>query len=188
MLKSVCAMLATAGLLALSSSAVAEDTKILSGDIESVAKDHVVIKVSDKSHKVMVNSETEITLDGKKAALTELKKGFPATVTAEEKEEKLTAKKITARTKADTSNVSFDDEDEAKKFTGTIKEVEKTTLEVTDALKKSHSFDVGSETQITLDGKKATLAQLKAGFKVTVTAVEKDGKMMAKTIAAKTPE
>jgi hypothetical protein len=47
------------------------------------------------------------------------------------------------------------------------------------------SFQVASNATITLDGKRASLADLKEGFKVTVTATEKDGKLMASKIAAR---
>lgn len=185
MLKSVCASLAMVGLLAVSHSASAADTQVLSGKIQSVAKDHIVLKVKDKTHKVSVKSDTQITLDGKKAALNDLKSGFTASVTARKEGTGLAATKIEAKSKAaaPASLLVFADE-QARKYTGTVKQVEKTTLQITDAKKKTHSFNVGSATTITLNGKRATLAQLKAGYKVKVTAVEKDGKLMAKTIAA----
>jgi len=62
--------------------------------------------------------------------------------------------------------------------------VEKTTLQITNELNREMSFQVASDATITLDGKRASLADLKAGFKVTVTATEKDGKYMASKVAA----
>jgi hypothetical protein len=51
--------------------------------------------------------------------------------------------------------------------------------------KNQHTYTVGSDTNITLDGKAAKLEDLKVGFAVRVTAEKKGDKVMATRIEAK---
>lgn len=188
MLKIATTTLCTLGLLATLPVATAAEKEVATGKIEKVAKDHIVLKVKKESHKIDVNSSTQITLNGEKAALTDLKSGFQATVTCNKEGTKRMATKIVARSKAASSQSLVFAEEKAEKFRGTIKKTEKTSLHVQNLLKKVKSFEVGSATTVTLDGKKSTFAALKVGHTVTITYVEKDGKLMAKSIAAKSSD
>lgn len=184
MLKTIIASMAVTGFMLVAQTASAEEAETMTGKIKSVDKDHIVLEVKEESHKLSVDSATQITLDGEKASLADLKAGFAARVTAKKgDDQQYRATKIAASSKA-ASFVSFLIEEEAKEFKGTVKKVEKTTLQITNELKKETSFDVASDATITLDGKRASLADLKEGFQVTVTATEKDGKLMASKIAA----
>jgi hypothetical protein len=68
---------------------------------------------------------------------------------------------------------------------GKIKSVdaEKNTMVVT-VEEKDHTFTIGETADISLDGKKAKAADLKAGHKVTVTFTESEDKMVASKIVA----
>lgn len=56
---------------------------------------------------------------------------------------------------------------------GKISKVSDKALTVTDKDGKDHSFDLANDTEITLDGKKATAKDLKAGQKAKVEATGK---------------
>ena len=185
MLKTMIASVAVTGFMLATQIASAEDTETMSGKIKSVAKDQIVLEVEDESHELSVNSSTQVTLDGKKASVADLKAGYAARVTAKKGEDqKYTATRIVANSQA-TSFVSTSlVADEAKKFEGTVKSVEKTSLHLTSEENKQMTFQVASDATITLDGKRASLADLKEGFQATVTATEKEGKLMASRIAA----
>lgn len=185
MLKTIIASIAVTGFMIVAQTASAEEAETMTGKIKSIAKDHIVLEVKEESHKLSTDSATQVTLDGEKAALSDLKAGFSARVTATKgDDDRYTATKIVARSTS-TSFVNYViDDQKAEEFEGTVKKVEKTTLQVTNELKKEMSFEVASAAIITLDGKRAALSDLKEGFKVTVTATEKDGKQMASKIAA----
>lgn len=185
MMKSIIASMAVTGLMLVTQTASAEEAETMIGKIKSVDKDHIVLEVKEESHKLSVNSSTQVTLDGKKASLADLKEGFAARVTAKKgDDEQYVATRITASSKSTSPVNTLLAADEAKQFEGTVKQVENTKLQITNELKKEMSFQVASDATITLDGKRASLADLKAGFKVTVTATEKDDKWMASKIAA----
>lgn len=161
------------------------------GEITEVGKDFLVVKVKKPATSMTfrVNSNTQITLDGKKAPLTKLAKGQQASVTYNKDGKKFNATKIAA-TSANTSllPVTFVAEDKPLRYSGKIQAVGKTTVSVKKATgKKAWDFDVGSDCAIKLDGKTASLKQLKVGQKATVTYVKKDGKLHARTIAASSP-
>lgn len=185
MLKTIIASMAVTGFMLATQIASAEEAETMTGKIKSIEKDHIVLEVKEESHKLSTNSATQVTLDGEKAALADLKAGFTARVTAQKgDDDQYTATKIVARSTS-TSFVNYAAEEEkAEEFQGTVKSVEKTTLQITNELKKDMSFEVASAAIITLDGKRAALSDLKEGFQVTVTATEKDGKQMASKIVA----
>jgi cold shock CspA family protein len=147
----------------------------------------VVLKVKEKSMRMQVDSASQITLDGKKAALTQLKKGHKATVTFKKEGTKFTAEKIVASSNNTASllPVVLLDDEKALRYTGKIKAVNKTTVSVMKAdAKKAFDFEVGSDAVIKVNGKAASLKDLKAGQNVIVTYVKKAGKLHAKTITA----
>lgn len=185
MLKTIIASLAVTGFMLAAQTASAEETETMVGKLKSIAKDHIVLEVKEESHKLAVNSATQVTLDGEKAALADLKAGFTASVTAKKgDDDSYSATKIVARSTS-TSFVNYViQEEKASEFEGTVKKVEKATLQITNEQKRDMSFEVASAAIITLDGKRASLADLKEGFKVTITATEKDGKQMASKIVA----
>jgi hypothetical protein len=180
----ICAI-ASLAILALAANARAAST---TGEIAEVGKNFLVVKVKKpaKSMKFRVSSNAQITLDGKKAALTQLKKGQQAAVTYSNDGKKFNATKIAA-TSAKTSllPVAFVADEKPLRYSGKIKAVDKTTVSVMKAkAKKAWDFDVASDCAIKLDGKIASLNQLKVGQRAIVTYVKKDGKLHAKTITA----
>ncbi len=71
-----------------------------------------------------------------------------------------------------------------KTHEGTVVKVDGTKLTMTDKDKKEHSHTIPADAKVTLDGKAAKLADLKAGTVITVTTSD-DGKIV-KSIVAKT--
>lgn len=183
----LCAI-ASLAILAVAANVKAESA---TGEITEVGKNFLVLKVKKpaKSMKIRVNSNTQITLDGKKAALTLLKKGQKALVTYKKEGKNFDAQKIVASSKNTSSLapvVFLADDIKPLRYRGKIKAVNKTTVSVMKAkAKKAWEFEVGSDCTIKLNGKTASLKDLKVGQTATVTYVKKDGKLHAKTITAK---
>lgn len=157
------------------------------GTIQKVGADQIVLKVDKKDHTVAVNSETAITLDGRKAKLTDLKAGHKATVTCKKDGAKLVATKIAAGSKsAAVTPLSLFAALKGEKYRGLIKKIDKKTLYLFQTVKKKTlEFAVNSQTVVTRDGKKSAFADLKTGDTAVVTAETKDGKTVATRIVAK---
>lgn len=82
LLAAVVALVALAGLpLLAADDKVHEVTVVKAGD----GKITLTLKGDEKKHEHDVAKDAEITLDGKKATLAELKEGFPAKVTMDDK-------------------------------------------------------------------------------------------------------
>lgn len=78
------------------------------------------------------------------------------------------------------------DKEKKSKHQGTVVSASAETLVMTDAKGKEHSHSIGAETKVTLDGKMAQAADLKAGDKITVTQEgDKVVSVAAKRAAAK---
>jgi len=180
----LCAI-ASFAVLAAAAHAKAESA---TGEITEVGKNFLVLKVKQQSMRISVDSAAQITLDGKKAALTLLKKGHKATVTYTKKGTAFQASKIVASSKNTASlfPVVFLAEEKQLRFSGQIRAVNKTSIAARKTgAKKDSTFEVGSDCAIKVDGKTGSLKDLKVGQTVTISYVTKGGKMHAKSITAK---
>lgn len=186
MFKSLIANIAVAGFVLGISSLAADEDQQMSGEIQSVAKDHIVLKVESEVHRVSTTSATQVTLDGEKASLADLKAGFKAEVTAKRSDDQQYAATKIVATSTSTFLISALEEEkkQAQKYEGTIQKVEKTSLQITNEEQEQMTFEVATQTVVKLNGKRASLTDLKAGFQVEITTVVKDGKRMAKVIDA----
>lgn len=168
-------------------SASAEE--LLKGTITDVGVNHVVLKVKKVQHKVVVNDETVIQLDGKKAKLTDLKAGFKAAVTARKEGKLFLATKIDASSKstaAVTEPVAIALA-ASTRVTGMIKKLGKKQLELAVAEKNANiTIAVNDKTTVNIDGKPAAFSALKVGYTVVVRGEKKGDQVVASTIVATT--
>jgi uncharacterized protein with NRDE domain len=174
----------TAAAALLLTAAQRTDGAAYTGKIKTVSKDRLVLTVKDKDVTVHLVTSTTITLDGKSAALTNLKAGLQATVDAK----KVGAKMIAVTVSASTAKTAFQPIALAVSYRGLIKKIDKKAMsfDVFDKIdKKTTTVAVRKDTKVTLDGKIAAFADLKEGYSVEVTAKSEDGKLVATAVIAR---
>ena len=74
------------------------------------------------------------------------------------------------------------------RYMGTIRSIFGKTLNVANVGNSSVTFEVSDQAAITLNGKKVALSDLRTGYRVTVTADQIDGKLVATVIQAASAE
>lgn len=139
----------------------------LKGTVVKVDAPKVVVKVGDKEVTVTTDDKTAVVVDGKEAKLADLKAGMPVAVTPAEG----TAAKIAATTVVKGAISKVDGAKVMVKVGEDKREVVVTT---------------NDKTKVTLDGKEAKVADLKAGMTVAATIDPVEG--TAITVEAKAPE
>jgi Cu/Ag efflux protein CusF len=170
-------------LVVVSISAAAAAEKPLEGTITSAADGKLSVRADGDQYHFVIADDAKITLDGKDCKLADLKSGHKVKVTWEKKGDQQLATKIEA--KSLTLQLALRG-DEAT-YEGTVVSAANSSLAVkVDNLQ--HNFVVDSSSRIMLDGKEATLSDLKAGHRVKVVSIQEEKRLLARTVTARSKD
>jgi hypothetical protein len=133
------------------------------GIVQSVSADAVVLRELDGSTvSVPVVSSTQVFVDGQRASLREIKAGF---VASGEWKAGRSAQVLRA----------FDPSGKNAVRVGVVESVSSGVLVVTGTTGTTMSIPVNAKTHVLLDGKPATLAAVKTGYTVVISAKDSKG-------------
>ena len=133
--------------------------KITNIDINDDGADYISIKQGYHIYIFTVDNDTKITLDDGTAKLSDLEVGSEVEIKAENG----VAASIHATS----------DEDEAEEnaeYKGTIESISNSQIVIEDKHGVNHTFDITSDTEITVDGNDADVSHLAVGDKVEIKA------------------